>query len=240
MGKGKSLLQLLIGLLALIATPAVQAQELKPICPDRGAIQACTLDAGHLELEMSLADWVSDSSHTLLLGDTVVRLGLNDTTEIQLGISPWVHKAWGVGHSDLKLTLRHRLATGPISLAIQPMITLPVGSKKLTQGHIGAGIAMSATWDVNPNTQFYLTPYSILSSPRLVGTFIGVNQTVKGPLGANLEFMAQRQSHVDQASVDMGLTYTIGENLEFDLSSNLGINRNTPDVELVFGVSRRF
>jgi len=209
------------------------------ICPDRGAIQPCTVDAGHGQVEVSLADWSDGSDPTLLLGDMVIRYGLDDSTEVQLGISPWVHKTWGIGHSDLKLTLRHRILSGPISLAIQPMITLPVGSKKLTQDQVGAGLALGATWDLNQQTQLYVSPYSIITPNPLEGVFIGVNQTIKGPLGASAELMVQHQ-HQTQSSLDFGLTYTARKDLEFDLSTNLGMTSATPALEIMVGVSRRF
>lgn len=43
--------------LALMSSTSAWAEDLKPLCPDRGAIQPCIVDPGHVQVEVSIADW---------------------------------------------------------------------------------------------------------------------------------------------------------------------------------------
>lgn len=231
--------RLLLVSLVLLASP-VAAQELKPLCPDRGAFQPCTIDPGHAQVELGLVDWFDDQDSTLLIADTVVRLGLDDTTEVQLGVSPWLRKSVGRGRGDLRLALRKRLIEGDFSLAVQPTLIVPTGSKKLSGKLLVPGLAIGTTYDLTPRTQFYLTPYAVKGRHLLGGTFLGINQTVYGPIGASAEIMFQHQKGETQSSVDFTATYTASSTVEFDTSANIGVTAQTPALELVLGVTKRF
>jgi len=222
-----------------LASP-VAAQELKPLCPDRGAFQPCTVDPGHIQVEIGLLDWFQDADDTRMIADAVVRLGLDDTSEVQLAMSPMVRKSFAQGRGDLRLSYRKRLVEGDFSLAVQPSLQLPTGSQGLSGDRLIPGIAIGSTYDLTPSTQFYLTPYAVKGQNLLGGTFLGVNQIVHGPLGASAEVMFQHQKGETQSSADFTLTYTVGSRMEFDTSANFGLTRQTPAVELVVGVTRRF
>ena len=43
-----------------------------------------------------------------------------------------------------------------------------------------------------------------------------------------------------QASADGSVAYLLSKDVQLDAGANLGLNRNTPDVELYAGVSKRF
>ena len=43
-----------------------------------------------------------------------------------------------------------------------------------------------------------------------------------------------------QASFDLTAALAVGDNAQLDAGANFGLNRNTPDVEVYVGVSRRF
>jgi hypothetical protein len=45
---------------------------------------------------------------------------------------------------------------------------------------------------------------------------------------------------VTQASADAALAYLVNNGLQLDAGANLGLNRNTPDIELYAGFSVRF
>lgn len=167
--------------LALMTSTSAWGQDIKPLCPDRGAIQTCIVDEGHVQVETSLVDWFNDSESTLLIGDTVVRLGLSEATEVQVGFSPWVRKSNRVGHSDLRLAVRHNIKDDQLSLAVQPMIVVPLGSERVTQGDWGAGAALALTYDASSETQFYASPTIMMGPSTIVSGAIGINQTIHGP-----------------------------------------------------------
>lgn len=120
------------------------------------------------------------------------------------------------------------------------MIVLPIGSKTLTQGRIGAGAALAATYDISPQTQLYMSPTLYVTPFALASGAIGVNQTIYGPIGGTLELFGQHGGGQTQASLDFTTVWTTSRNSEIDLNANVGLTRDTPAVELILGVTRCF
>lgn len=226
--------------LALMSSTSAWGQDIKPLCPDRGAIQACIVDEGHVQVETSLVDWFNDSESTLLIGDTVVRLGLSEITEVQVGFSPWVRKSNRVGNSDLRLALRHNVKDDQLSLAVQPMIVVPVGSERVTQGDWGVGAALALTYDASAETQFYASPTVMMGPSTIVSGAIGINQTIHGPFGGTVELFGQQGAGQTQVLLDFTTVWTASEDVEVDLNANVGLTSDSPALELIVGISRRF
>src|SRR5690349_18301682 len=74
------------------------AAPARDLCPDRPGLgtPACTLDAGRVVVELGLGDWTRDTtgpvrSDTIIAGDTLVRIGLNDSLEAQIGWTAYGH-----------------------------------------------------------------------------------------------------------------------------------------------------
>src|SRR5947209_19498323 len=81
---------------ALAANGSAAAADKQPICADRPgkSTPTCTAPAGHFQLETGLADWSlqkadGERDTSLTIGETVVRYGLTDHSEIQLDVTPW-------------------------------------------------------------------------------------------------------------------------------------------------------
>lgn len=225
--------------LALMFSTQVEARGLTPLCPDRGAIQTCTVDKNHLQVETSITDWFDDAESTMLIGDTVVRYGISDSSEIQFGFSPWVRKNDRVGQSDLRMNFRQRIKSDQLSLAIQPMIVVPMGSEDFTQGHLGAGLALAASYDLTPSTQFYVSPTVFAFPDTVVSGAVGVNQAF-GPFGGTVELFTQHGVGQHQLALDFTTVWDATEDMEFDINANVGLTRDTPALELIAGVSYRF
>jgi len=62
--------------------------------------------------------------------------------------------------------------------------------------------------------------------------------TLIGELWTNFNF--DPDGTVEQASLDAALAYSVTGNAQLDLGTNLGLTRDTADVELYAGVSLRF
>ena len=139
------LVGMLVGLLA--ATPALARGEPaeRDYCPTRPGLGTapCTIAPGRVSVETALADRTlerdgDDRTDTVLFGDSLVRVGLTDTIEAQIGWTPYglvrarsggtVDRAGRTG--DVTLGVKASLANpdgGKLSAAIQPYATLPVG-----------------------------------------------------------------------------------------------------------------
>src|SRR4051794_10739041 len=84
-------------ILAALLVPLAGAATAQgqPICPDRPSKStgACTVAAGHWQLETGLVDWTNgheDAARTdvTLIGASLLKYGLNDRTDIELGVTP--------------------------------------------------------------------------------------------------------------------------------------------------------
>ena len=62
--------------------------------------------------------------------------------------------------------------------------------------------------------------------------------TLAGELWSNLNF--DPAGTLRQASADAALAYAVSNDLQLDAGANLGLNANTPDIEVYVGTSIRF
>jgi hypothetical protein len=135
-------------LLAGIATaPALAEDKLRDFCGDRPGLgtPACTVDAGHLQVEVGLGDWTLDRqpdarTDTIQAGAIALRYGIGDTTELRLGWDGYAHvrtrdrtsgavdRTGGVGDVTvgIKQNLHNPDGSG-LSIALLPYATLPSG-----------------------------------------------------------------------------------------------------------------
>lgn len=228
-----------IAFLVATSSPA-HSEELKPICPDRGAIQTCTVDKGHWQYETSLVDWSHNDISTLLIADSVVRWGLEDNTEVQIAWSHWVRSGNQTNHSDVKLSLRHNILDSQLGLAVQTFIVLPVGSENVTQNHLGVGAALALSFDFNSQTQLYANPTIVVLPTAIISGALGINQTIHGPIAGTVEISGLHGAGQTQASLNFTAVWTASDNVELDIKANFGLIADSPDLQLILGVTRRF
>jgi hypothetical protein len=138
----KALAIALVSLAAFHAAGA-SAQE-REYCPERPGIDtpACTMAKGRVSVETAIADWTRDDQpgsrdDNILLGDTLVRVGISGTIEARVGWTPFGHDRMrdqtgidtvnGVGDVSLgmKANLRDPDGSG-LSIAVLPYVT-PAG-----------------------------------------------------------------------------------------------------------------
>ena len=127
---------------------AAGAASLPPICAARPgkATPACTVPAGRFQFETGIADWsVTKESgvraSSLVLGETVFKLGLTDPSDIEVDVTPWQRaKVSGDGdgesHSgfgDITVGYKHRLTRdgAAVQVAVLPTVKLPTANRYL-------------------------------------------------------------------------------------------------------------
>ncbi len=165
------------GLTLLGVAGMAHAEDLRDLCADRPGkgSPACTVDAGHLQVEEGLVDWSHDSNRDsveddLLLGDTALRYGLGPSTELRLDWTAYGHvrvkdRATGLvsrdhGSGDVTIGLRQNLHNpdgSGFSIAVQPFATLPSGGHAIGAGTWGAGLVVPVSYQLPSNIQFGLT-----------------------------------------------------------------------------------
>jgi len=262
--------RILLAIVPLALASAAQAEELRDFCPDRPGLgtPACTIDPGHFDLEAGLADWTLDRTpdsrtDTIEAGQLLVRIGLTDSLEAQLGWTAFGHvrtrdRATGSvdrssGTGDLTLALRQNLRSpdgSGFSLAVMPYATLPTGGEAIGAGDLSAGLLVPLSHDLGQGLQLGFTGRVEAAADEdrdgrhlAYGGVAGLSAELSDTLGATLEVEASRDrdpsGHSTQWLAGISAGWMANENLQLDAGANVGLH-GAPDVQLYLGVSRRF
>lgn len=252
--------------LAMLASPA--HAELRELCPSRPGLGTppCTVDQGHAIVEVGLADWTIETdaeqrTDTLLLGQTLVRVGLDDRTEVQVGWTPYGRvrtrdRPSGVvtrsgEYGDVIIGFKRSLAGPDGPIALQPFVTLPVGGTAIGGGDWGAGIIVPIAFKLGSGAELALSPQvdaavNTSGSGRHVayGSVIGISAPIGKGLTGNVELQATRDNDPSGATTlalaSMSLAWVTDRDTQFDIGGVAGLNRDSHDVQLYIGISRRF
>ena len=137
---------------------AAFAQE-TPICTDRPtkANAVCTVPAGTLQLETSLAGWsvsrlAGTRTDVLTLGSSFAKLGLSANSDLQVGFTPLARvtaRSGGErdrisGFGDVVVRYKHRL-TGEgagLQVGVIPFVKLPTARIGIGNGKVEGGLAV--------------------------------------------------------------------------------------------------
>ena len=258
---------LLVATLLLGASTA-SAQD-APICSERPgkAVPSCVLDATTVQVETSAIDWTHDQSDgtrsdTLLFADTLLRYGVGADTEVRINVTPYIRsrtRTFNVvsiadGFGDVSLSVKHRAINGGdrgVSVAVLPFVSLPVGSDAVSAGVVSGGltvpvdIPLPGDWSLNTTPTIAAAADSDGHGRHLAyANVVDLSHPLTANLTATTEFFIQRDrdpfGHSTQATADVLFAWTPIRNWQFDASSYVGLNHDTPDIELLGGFTRRF
>jgi hypothetical protein len=267
------MMRTMLACVAFLAAPAFaqDAGKLRDFCGDRPGLgtPACTVDPGHLQVEVGLGDWTLDKqpdsrTDTLAFGDIALRYGIGEATELRLGWTAYGHvrerdrmsgtldRTGGIG--DVTLGLKQNLHNpdgSGLSVALLPYATLPSGHDQVSAGTWGAGLLVPVNYALSDAITLELTP-EVDAAPNekshhrhlAYGTVVGIQAKVTKKLSATAEIQEMRDrdpdEHSTQSLAALSLAYQPTDNLQFDVGAFAGLNHKTPDLELSFGVARRF
>ncbi|OSZ66341.1 hypothetical protein CAP40_10620 [Sphingomonas sp. IBVSS2] len=248
-----------------------RAQDLRPLCPDRPGLDtpACTVDRGHLVIESGAIDWslARDSaqrSDSWTFGDLLIRYGMTQDMEVQLGwtalgavrtrdrASGTVTHASGAG--DLTLAVRRNLSHpdgSGFAVAVMPYATLPMGGATIGAGDWGAGLIVPLSYSLTDKLGLSFTPEidAAVDGDRrrrhlAYGSAIGLNTVLTASLSSAIELQAVRDQdpagHATQALASLSFAWQPRRNLQLDIGAVAGLNAASPDLELYLGIARRF
>ena len=255
---------LALGLTLFVAHPA-HAQDLRDFCAQRPgkATPPCIVDAGHLQVEVGLADAVFQRSggvreDTYMLGATELRLGLTPRIEVEAGWSPSVidttrggERLTGTGDASLAVVAALTDPDGKgVAVSAQGFVTLPIATHGLGAGGWTGGARLPVAVPLSDTVSLGLTPeIDVLRDAAGGGVhaaWIGVASLGRafGPttLGAELwgEVEDEPARTIRRASADLTAAFVVGKSLQLDAGANFGLNRATPKAEIYAGVARRF
>jgi hypothetical protein len=254
-------------LLGLPATALAQNAEDPPICTDRPtkANAVCTVPAGNWQLESSVVSWAGteaggDETNVWNLGATVLKLGLSDRSDLQIGFTPLVRvetkhggaKSKASGFGDVTVRYKHRLTQDgtPVQVAAIPFIKLPTADGDIGNGKVEGGLAIPISISTGSPVTVLLGPeLDLLADSDGGGMHVQLVNliNVSGPIAPRLTLIGELwmatsfdpADTVTQMSADAALAYAASQNLQLDTGVNVGLS-NAADIEIYAGLSLRF
>lgn len=256
---------------ALVASPAWAQDTLRDLCADRPGLNtpACTVDAGHLQIEAGIASWTLDKqpdsrTDTVLAGDIAARYGVGDSTELRLGWTGYGHvrtrdratgaitRTSGVGDVTVgvKQNFSHPDGDG-FSVAVLPYATLPTGKNQVGAGDWGGGLLIPINYDLSEQLKLEITPEVDAAVDEdgdgrhaAYGSAagLGIKLSDKWNMSVEAQLLRDRDpsGHSSQALGGVYVAYQPKDRLQFDAGAQAGLNHASPDVELYFGVTEKF
>lgn len=257
-----------LALLALAnAATAANAGE-RDFCASRPGLNTppCIVDIGHPVLELGLADWTlsrqpGSRTDTISSGQATLRVALGASTEVQFGWTAFgtvrtadrtantVQRDSGIG--DVTLAVRRSLgaANGPV--AIQPYVTLPIGGTAIGAGDWGAGVLLPMGFSLGHGIQLAVTPQvaAAVNGSRsgrhlAYGAAAGLSTSLVEGLSGALEVSATRDEDPagakTKALASTSLAWMAGKDTQLDVGTVAGLNSDSPEIQIYFGISRRF
>lgn len=257
---------------ALAACPVLaHAQDARDLCTDRPGLGTppCTVEPGRVVAELGLADWTHDKdalsrTDTVEAGDLLLRFGLTESLEAQIGWTAYGHervrdrvtglvdRSAGVGDVRIGLLQNLRNPDGSgFSIAVLPYATLPTGGSAIGAGDWGAGLLLPVSYELSKGVALQLAPEVDAAVDEdgdgrhlAYGSVMGLGLDISDAVSATIETSLMRDrdpsDHSTQALAGLSLAWQPGDDLQFDAGVNLGLNADSPDRELYVGVTRRF
>jgi len=250
---------------------AASAADLRDYCPDRPGIgtPSCIIDRGHASVELGIADWTlyrspDERDSSLVLGEGLLRYGLTDTTEVQLGWTGYGRdddhdRLSGTrdirhGSGDVMIAMRQNLRNpdgSGFSVSLMPFATLPVGRQPIGAGDWGAGLRAPVSYALDDRLSLEWVPEADAAVDEdghgrhlAYGAVGGLALKMSEAITTTAELQLLRDDdpagHRTQRLAGLSLAWQPRGDLQIDVGANGGLDRDTPDVELYFGVARRF
>ncbi len=260
---------LLLAAMGLASTSALAA-EARDLCPDRPGLgtPACTVERGSAVFEIGLADWTADRqpglrSEQFLFGDALLRYGLTDTLEAQLGWTAFGRvrerdtRTGTTGRAsrfgDLSLALRRNLRNpdgNGFSLALMPYINLPSGRAPVGAEDWSAGLRLPMSFELGAVSLGFTPQVEAavdddgdgrhLSYGSVAGLGFGVSDTVSGSFEVSLTRDRDPEGHATEALAGLSFGWQPGEDAQWDAGINAGLNEDSPDLQIYLGYAKRF
>jgi hypothetical protein len=198
-------------------------------------------------------------SEYLTVAPSVVKFGLSDHSDLQVGFTPYAHlqvKGAGTsshtsGFGDVVVRYKHRLSRdgAPVQFGLIPFVKLPTASQGLGNDKVEGGLALPIGFSLGHSITAVIGPEADWLADGHGHHFGVVNLiNLSGPIAPRVTFAAELWSNynfdpggtVRQASADAAIAYLATKTLQLDAGINFGLTKDTPDVEVYAGSSVRF
>lgn len=246
------------------ASPALAQTVVRPLSTDRPdrTESPYTVPSGWIQIESDLASWgridgIDERVTSTSLLTLNAKYGVTQRIDLQVVFSPWVSVEQEVADSTIfdetntgpfglrvKFNLVGNDLPGP-ALALLPYVFVPTHGDApfddVTFGivtpisiPVGDSAAMSAMVGVS----------RIDNADTWMLASVSLGSALVGDLSGFIELYTSRNSFetdaIDDATMDTGITYALGENWQLDTSIYVGLVDETEDWRVFLGASGRF
>lgn len=251
----------------LAPTPRAHMRELSTDRPDKTE-SPYTVDAGHFQGEIDLVNWARDKTRSertdsFAFGTANLKLGLTDHSDLQVVVETWnvartEDRATGEsetqrGFGDITVRWKANIFGndgGPVAVAIMPYVKLPTNQDALGNDEVEGGlivpVAVELPWEMGLGLMSQLDIVRDEEGKGYHGEFVNsitVSRGLVGDLSGYLELwtLVSAESSRDwQATLDMGLTYGLTEDIQLDAGVNVGLTESADDVNPFVGITIRY
>ena len=245
------------------ASPALAQTVVRPLSTDRPdrTESPYTVPHGWFQIESDLASWgridgVDERVTSTSLLALNMKYGLTRRIDLQVLFSPWVRIEDEVAGSTIsdetdtgqfglraKFNIVGNDVPGP-ALALLPYVFVPTHGDALFDGvtygivtplsiPVGDSAALSAMAGIS----------RIDNDDTWITASVSLGSALVGDLSGFIELYTSRNSFatdaIDDATIDAGLTYLLGENWQLDTGVYRGLVDETEDWRVFFGTSGR-
>ena len=249
------------------SVPLAHAADDDAINPDRPDVanSSQVVGKGRVQLEIG-ANWErqrNDDLHVRTLSaPALLRIGLGETTELRLEtdgrrIEHHLDTASGersasAGWNDTAIGFKWHFADGEgthPALALIGKVALPTGSSALRGKGFLPQVALAAEWDLAQDWSLAVSPgagrdvddHGARYSYAILAASLGkkFSERVQGFFEVAAPQIASASHGGNRKQVDLGVSWLVNKNCQVDAMVLHGLNRNTPDLGLAFGLSVR-
>jgi Putative MetA-pathway of phenol degradation len=243
--------------------------QMRAFCTDRPpkANAACTVDAGHFQYESDIVNWTyaetaGVTTNTYLVTNPTLKLGLTDTTDLELNIAPWEivttksrsteQTLAGIGdfYARLKVSLAGAEG-GDFQAAIIPYVKAPTARQGIGNGATEGGMIVPLSFALPEDFTLVFDPeIDILRNQAGYGRhanfqmLANVSHALSETVTGYVELWGQANDDptgsTKQASLDLSAAWVARPNLQFDVGVNIGLTPATPKAQPYIGISQRF
>lgn len=252
--------------LFLMAAPAA-AQD-GDFCADRPGLgtPACTMPKGQVMVELGLAGWDHSADQAaieddLAYGDLLVRVGIDDRTEVEAGFGGYgtmrsrdrssgnLSRTHGLG--DVSVAVRRSVSGPGGPVAVHVYATLPTGADGIGAGDWGAGAMLPINLSLPAGFELDLTPEidAAVNASRNgrhlawggvtgLGHALGQDFSVEAEIGAWCD--SDPAGYTTDVRAALSLAWQAGKSWQIDLEGDAGLTAAAPRHSLLIGMARRF
>jgi hypothetical protein len=245
-------------------------QPLPAICTDRPTKSnfACTVDPGHFQYEADILNVTASNvggvtTDTWIAANPTLKYGLTPRIDVEANFSPFVSvhthgrandSSTETGVSDLYLRMKYQFANmndGGLQATLLPYVKVPTAQLGIGNGAVEGGALVPVNYKLTDTITLTTVPeVDVLKNSSDDGRHIGTaqlinlgfslpyNLTLYGELWGDWNF--DPAGTVRQFSADAAIAYGLSQYLQLDMGLNVGLNKDTPNLQGYVGISQKF